>query len=518
MAGAGSFRRPCGDPHCRSGQSLRAGLSSAYRASTSPVSALAGIHPYRGRPRRPHRRPSPIDRPCRGNAGAPAKLPARRCRHGFRPCRARTLPSPQPTGASPANGASPTNVSLWSNQLQSIRHDAFSGLHELVELGLDGNALESLPEGLFAGMSRLSDLGSSGNRISSLPRSIFHGLSALHELSLDRNEIRSLYTDSFTDLGELTWLSIRENALESLPRGVFSNLSKLDYLLLDENRLETLPNGVFHGLSKLSNLGLSRNQPRSLPDDVFRRPGNLLRLSLDHNQLHSLPDGVFEGLVRLAYLHLSDNNLSALPQNVFGDLGNLRELDLWQNQLTTLPPGTFAGIDKLVRLNLDKNPGAPFALSIKLRQTDATSFVLEAPLGIPVAVVASLSATGGTLFESDRPGATSPGKVLSVVLPPGTSPARESLSCPTRATIPLTSGSLCNRRPVTAIRPDARNRRGRRTRATISVAPPGTCLATLGRSAGRITRPDLSRDEQTQPLARCSPAQANFLLRAGSNV
>ena len=310
-------------------------------------------------------------------------------------------------------------MSPWSNQLQSIRHDAFSGLHELVELGLDGNALESLPEGLFAGMSRLSDLGSSGNRISSLPRSIFHGLSALHELSLDRNEIRSLYTDSFTDLGELTWLSIRENALESLPRGVFSNLSKLDYLLLDENRLETLPNGVFHGLSKLSNLGLSRNQPRSLPDDVFRRPGNLLRLSLDHNQLHSLPDGVFEGLVRLAYLHLSDNNLSALPQNVFGDLGNLRELDLWQNQLTTLPPGTFAGIDKLVRLNLDKNPGAPFALSIKLRQTDATSFVLEAPLGIPVAVVASLSATGGTLFESDRPGATSPGKVLSVVLPAG---------------------------------------------------------------------------------------------------
>lgn len=144
-----------------------------------------------------------------------------------------------------------------------------------------------------------------------------------------------------------------------------------------------------------------------------------MQLSLYGNQLDSLPDGVFEGLSRLAYLRLSNNNLSALPANPLRGLGNLRELELWQNQLAALPPATFAGIDKLVTLNLGKNPGEPFALQIKLRQTAAASYVLEAPLGIPVAVVATLSATGGTLFETHSPEATSPAKPLSFVLPAG---------------------------------------------------------------------------------------------------
>ena len=132
-----------------------------------------------------------------------------------------------------------------------------------------------------------------------------------------------------------------------------------------------------------------------------------------------MPDDVFDGLHRLADLDLTLNNLSALPPNAFEDLGELRELSLWENRLTALPPGAFAGVDKLVRLNLKKNPGTPFAIPIKLRQTDDTSYVLEAPLGTPVALVVSLSATGGTLFESDSPGVISPERVLSIVLPAG---------------------------------------------------------------------------------------------------
>ena len=186
-----------------------------------------------------------------------------------------------------------------------------------------------------------------------------------------------------------------------------------------ENRLDTLPSGVFNGLAKLHWLDLSGNRLRTLPEGVLRGLDNLLRLFVEENQLHSLPDGVFEELFRLAYLDLSNNNIAALPQDVFEGLGNLRELELWRNQLTSLPPGLFAGMGKLVRLNLGSNPGEPFAIPIKLRQTDATSYVVEAPLGIPVAVVAHLSATGGTLSQPDSPAVTSPARALSMVLPAG---------------------------------------------------------------------------------------------------
>lgn len=70
-------------------------------------------------------------------------------------------------------------------------------------------------------------------------------------------------------------------------------------------------------------------------------------------------------------------------------------------------------------LNVGRNPGEPFAVPIKLRQTDASSYVIEAPLGIPVAVVGSLSATGGTLTAPDSLGGTSPGRVISIMLPAG---------------------------------------------------------------------------------------------------
>ena len=66
-----------------------------------------------------------------------------------------------------------------------------------------------------------------------------------------------------------------------------------------------------------------------------------------------------------------------------------------------------------------------------------TSYVLEAPLSIPLAVVASVSATGGTPTKTDSPGATAPGRVLSIMLPAGSSAGQRISVVPDNADEPV---------------------------------------------------------------------------------
>ena len=290
---------------------------------------------------------------------------------------------------------------LNGNDLSTLRVGIFAGLSSLRALYLFDNKLTALPEEVFAGLSRLEHLHLDDNALVALPAGIFANLTSLKYLHLSYNELASLPEGIFAGLSGLDTLWMESNALVALPEEIFAGLSSLKSLIIQSNNLTALPEGIFAGLSGLELLWMGGNALSALPEEIFGGLSNLENLSLGVNPLPSLPEGIFAGLSSLRALYLNDNKLTALPEEVFAGLSSLTDLWLFSNELTTLPAGIFSGLPGFTNLELDRNPGAPFTLTLQLVRTESTamggSVAVEVVEGAPFDMVLGLSATGGTL-------------------------------------------------------------------------------------------------------------------------
>ncbi len=169
-------------------------------------------------------------------------------------------------------------------------------------------------------------------------------------------------------------------------------------------------------------------------------PADLARLSrfdLRGAGVESLRADDLLGLSGLRTLDLGGNELRELPAGLLSHSPGLHALRLDGNRLQSLPAGLFAGVSGLRELRLSGNPGAPFALALELRRTDAEPWApgpatVEAylPLGAPFAMRLALTAVGGEASAEEL--ALAAGAVeSSAVQVSGDGPVRVMLAAPT---------------------------------------------------------------------------------------
>ncbi|MYB04785.1 MAG: leucine-rich repeat protein [Gemmatimonadetes bacterium] len=261
----------------------------------------------------------------------------------------------------------------------SLRAADFDGLAGLGDLTID-----HYPESPHDGSGGLTEL----------PSGIFAGLSNLERLSLFQHSLTQLPVGIFEDLRSLRSLDLSFNNFSHLPADMFAGLVALETLDLTGTRvflnpkplLKTVHEDAFAGLENLVGLSLRSNDLSELPEGVFRNLIELRRLDLVNNSLRRLPKGIFAGLHHLDVLGLSSNQLAELPRTLFAGLSNLRLLNLAANQLTELPDGLFAGLRSSQWVSLEKNPGAPFELTLQLERIDTADRLAAGPATVAVTV------------------------------------------------------------------------------------------------------------------------------------
>ena len=176
------------------------------------------------------------------------------------------------------------------------------------------------------------------------------------------------------DLARIEVLSIRP--INRLQAHDFQGLYRLSALDLSENGLRTLPAGVFDGLVGLNQLSLKGNSLSGLPAGTLSTLPTLTTLDLSENDLQDLPSDLL-ALVKLERLDVSRNRIGLLDVSTIGQLFRLATLDLSDNQLTHLPPRVLHGLSNLQSLDLERNPGAPFSLTVAIQRVDQDSLSAE---------------------------------------------------------------------------------------------------------------------------------------------
>ena len=307
----------------------------------------------------------------------------------------------------------------------AITRAHLSGISSLYVSGYRSTrtSVTSLKAGDFDGMAGLRDLtiehygpedGPVG--LTELPSGIFAGLSNLEELSLQWHSLTELPVGTFADLRALKSLDLSNNSFSHLPADMFAGLTALTHLnltgtgifLYPKPLLKTVHADAFAGLENLLGLSLRSNDLSELPEGVFRDLDELRDLDLVDNSLRRLPEDIFAGLHHLGRIRLSSNQLVELPRNLFAGLSNLRLLNLAANQLTQLPDGVFAGLRSIEWVSLEKNPGAPFALTLQLERIDTADRLAAGPAtvavtvaeGAPLPVVVPLLVSNGSVSDT----------------------------------------------------------------------------------------------------------------------
>ena len=181
-----------------------------------------------------------------------------------------------------------------------------------------------------------------------------------------------------------------------------SHLAAIADLDLSNQDIETLRAGDFAGLTSLAELNLGGNRLSEMPAGVFDGLASLTYLNLINNRLGTLPERAFADLSSLSSeeLILGANRLSELPEEAFVGLGSLTELQLHGNRLSELPAGVFAGVSSLTSLELNRNPGAPFRLTMEPESGDGSAFLVKVAEGAPFAMTTTVTVAGGTAADS----------------------------------------------------------------------------------------------------------------------
>ncbi|KAM4664595.1 extracellular matrix protein 2-like [Discoglossus pictus] len=246
-------------------------------------------------------------------------------------------------------------LDLSKNKLDDsgLAFDVFKNLTKLKRLNLDGNRLTELP--LLP--TSLQELKINDNTLQELNRHSFNGLHNLLNLELEGNGFHdgNVYPLTFKPLKKLIYLRLNRNQFRALPSGLPESLQELH---LDNNRVEFVPEGILNKTVNLTVLVLSNNRLRE--DRIAPRAWihlmNVESLDLSHNHLVHVPSFLPRGLKQLILHH---NQIELIPGYVFAHMKpGLEFLHLSHNHLTDdgIHAVSFYGLYKsLNELLLDNN-------------------------------------------------------------------------------------------------------------------------------------------------------------------
>ena len=100
------------------------------------------------------------------------------------------------------------NLSLYSNQITSIKSDMFNNLINLTNLVLSFNNISVIEDNAFNHLLILQNLYLYGNKITSIKSDAFSNLTNLNKLSLTNNPISFVSESAFVNLPKLTSLDL----------------------------------------------------------------------------------------------------------------------------------------------------------------------------------------------------------------------------------------------------------------------------------------------------------------------
>ncbi|KAK7102949.1 leucine-rich repeat neuronal protein 3-like [Littorina saxatilis] len=245
-------------------------------------------------------------------------------------------------------------------------HWVFEHMGLLVHLDLSGNNLRTLQHGSFSGLHSLDVLDLSDNNIKTVELHAFGGLNHLSVLRLGHNELYELkrpWLLSMTSLGELY---VQGNYISVIESRTFDKITSLLHLDLSDNALRRVSENGFLGLHHVKVCNLSDNDFVTIPTKELRRLSSLDILLLDGIKITRLREGDFEDMA------VSSISLSFLPKltvvhkGAFSNMSQLRTLQLHDNpQLLFIHPHAFSGVPLLHRLLVHNNQLITLSLSIK---------------------------------------------------------------------------------------------------------------------------------------------------------
>ncbi|XP_070316120.1 toll-like receptor 3 isoform X4 [Odocoileus virginianus] len=265
------------------------------------------------------------------------------------------------------------NLSLSSNQLDTISHMTFDGLKQtnLTTLDLSRNSLRVMGNDSFAWLPHLEYLFLEYNNIEHLSSRSFYGLSSLRHLNLRRSFTRQSISltslpkiddFSFQWLKCLEYLNMEDNNFPGIKRNTFTGLVRLKFLSLSDSfsSLQTLTNETFLSLagSPLLLLNLTKNKISKIQSGAFSWLGHLEMLDLGLNEIgQELTGQEWKGLDNIVELYLSYNKYLELTTNSFTSVPSLQRLMLRRVALKHVDssPSPFHPLLNLVILDLSNN-------------------------------------------------------------------------------------------------------------------------------------------------------------------
>lgn len=175
-------------------------------------------------------------------------------------------------------------LSLSSNRIVLIEHNAFSSLVKLEQLDLSDNLLDQLDVTTFAKTTKLRSLNLSKNKLKRLDQDLFANNIELHELLIDSNELESLSSNLFSNSKQLSILDLSNNRIVQLEAGTFSRLKQLRLLKLQGNLVRKFAHYLF--APDNNNQEVSDSRSGVMPN-VIRVPNNVVQQR--GHQIHKVP-------------------------------------------------------------------------------------------------------------------------------------------------------------------------------------------------------------------------------------
>ncbi|XP_028310173.1 vasorin b [Gouania willdenowi] len=252
-----------------------------------------------------------------------------------------------PTGVD----SSTKKLYLFSNGIESLTTEDFTGLEQLEMLDLSQNKLTLVPDKVFEPLTSLRNLDLSSNQITHISEDCFQGMRLLERLYLYSNHIRTIHPGAFNGFENLLELKLQGNQLKSVP-----TLSMPRLLLLDL-RFNVLPTLGPSDLQTpdLESLRLGGVGLTSLNNELFGNLKNLHELDISGNQLDSFPS-VLKEIQGLTRLSLAGNPMGPFQVQDLQSLGELRELDISSLSLQGLPEELSQFFPHLRKLTVAENP------------------------------------------------------------------------------------------------------------------------------------------------------------------
>ena len=202
-------------------------------------------------------------------------------------------------------------LDIQQNNIQSIHPDALIELGNLAQLNLSCNNIRILPK--FPASLRLLDLGR--NEISFIDNKVFSGLINVLGIGLAHNKITKVYQIAFQNNVKLQKLQLGHNSISSLDYTMFPLKSSLKAIFLDHNNISSIWAFPKQYFPQLRVLDISYNKIKRIAkvnfgqDAVF--PESIEELHLAWNEIVLIENFAFQR-PSLKYVDLRNNRIQFL--------------------------------------------------------------------------------------------------------------------------------------------------------------------------------------------------------------